>query len=109
MNVGFEVLTAVVMKISIVWDTKPRSMLKVSRRFGGTRRLHPKGRRIRDGRNQREDRGECSSETPVDFQRATRRYIAEDKTLKIFILYDGRNFLRTSVKSITISGGNCCC
>jgi hypothetical protein len=33
--VGFEVLTAVVTKISIFWVITPWSQLKVSRRFGG--------------------------------------------------------------------------
>jgi hypothetical protein len=36
---GFEILTAVVMS-SIFWDITPCSPLKVSRRFGGTYRLH---------------------------------------------------------------------
>jgi hypothetical protein len=36
--VGFEVLTAVVMKSSIVWDVTQFSPLKVNRRFGGTYR-----------------------------------------------------------------------
>jgi hypothetical protein len=37
--VGFEVLTAVVMKSSIFWDIRPWSPLKINRRFGGTCRL----------------------------------------------------------------------
>jgi hypothetical protein len=39
--VGYEVLTAVVMKSrpTIFWGTKPCSPLKVNRRFGGTYRL----------------------------------------------------------------------
>jgi hypothetical protein len=44
--VGFEVLTAMVMKSSIFWDIPPWSTLKVNRRFGGTSRLHLQGRRI---------------------------------------------------------------
>jgi hypothetical protein len=35
--VGFEVLTAVVTKISVFWDITPWSQLKVSRPFGGLR------------------------------------------------------------------------
>jgi hypothetical protein len=46
MNVGFEVLTAVVMKSTIFWDITPCSPLKVNRRFGGTHRLHLQSRRI---------------------------------------------------------------
>jgi hypothetical protein len=34
--IGFEVLTAVVMKSSIFWDITPCSLLKVNRHFGGT-------------------------------------------------------------------------
>jgi hypothetical protein len=37
---GFEVVTAVVMKSSIFWDITPYSPLKVSHRFGGIFRLH---------------------------------------------------------------------
>jgi hypothetical protein len=38
--VGFEVLTAVVMKSTIFWDITPCSPLKVTCCFGGTYRLH---------------------------------------------------------------------
>jgi hypothetical protein len=54
--VGFEVLTAVVMKSSIFWDITPCSLLKVNRGFGGTYRHHLQGRRISLARNQRERR-----------------------------------------------------
>jgi hypothetical protein len=54
--VGFEVLTAVVMKSTIFWDTTPCSPLNVNRRFGGTYRLHLQGRKISSARNQRESR-----------------------------------------------------
>jgi hypothetical protein len=37
--VGFEVLTAVVMKSTIFWVITPCSPVKVNRRFGGTYRL----------------------------------------------------------------------
>jgi hypothetical protein len=50
-NVGFEVLTAVVMKSSMFWDKTPCSALKVKRRFGGTCRLHLQGRRISQARS----------------------------------------------------------
>jgi hypothetical protein len=42
--IGFEVLTAVVMKNTIFWDITPCSPLTVNRRFGGTYRLHLKPR-----------------------------------------------------------------
>jgi hypothetical protein len=41
---GFEVLTSVVMKISIFWDIAPCSPLKVNRCFGGTCFLRIQGR-----------------------------------------------------------------
>jgi hypothetical protein len=37
--VGFDYLTAVVMKSSVFWDIKPYSLMIVNRRFGGTYRL----------------------------------------------------------------------
>jgi hypothetical protein len=43
--VGFEVLTAVIMKTTIFCDRTPCSPLKVNQRFGGTCRLHLQGRR----------------------------------------------------------------
>jgi hypothetical protein len=39
MYVGFEVLTAVIMKSSNCWDTKQCSLLKFNRRFGESCRL----------------------------------------------------------------------
>jgi hypothetical protein len=39
-RVGFEALTAVIMKSSVFWDTTPCSPLKVNQRLGGTRRIH---------------------------------------------------------------------
>jgi hypothetical protein len=52
--VGVEVLTAVVMKSSVFWDTMPRSLLKVNRCFEGTCRHHLQGRRLSQARSQRE-------------------------------------------------------
>jgi hypothetical protein len=40
---GFEVLTAVVMKSTVFWDITQYVLLKVNWRFGGTRRLHLSG------------------------------------------------------------------
>jgi hypothetical protein len=39
-RIRFEILTAVVTKISVFWDKTPYSPLKVNRRFGGTSHLH---------------------------------------------------------------------
>jgi hypothetical protein len=55
-NVGFEVLTVVVMKSTIFWDITPCSPLSVNRRFEGTYRHHLQGRKISWARNQRESR-----------------------------------------------------
>jgi hypothetical protein len=55
-NVRFQVLTAVVIKSTIFWDTTPCSLLKVNGRFGGTYRLQLQGQRICWARNQRESR-----------------------------------------------------
>jgi hypothetical protein len=55
-DVGFEVLRAVVMKSTIFLDITPCSLLKVKRRFGGTYRFRLQGRRISLARNQHESR-----------------------------------------------------
>jgi hypothetical protein len=51
---GLEVLTTVVVKVSILWDTTPCIPLKAQRCFGGTSFLHLQGRRINHARNQSE-------------------------------------------------------
>jgi hypothetical protein len=63
-NLGFEVLTAAVVKRSIFWDLifTPVSCLAYSSNL----RME----------------ATCSSETSVDFQRTARRYIPEDRTLQ---------------------------
>jgi hypothetical protein len=52
--VGFELLTAVVMKRCIFQDIRPRSPLKVNRRFGRTCEIHIQGRTISQTRNEQE-------------------------------------------------------
>jgi hypothetical protein len=54
--VGFEVLTAAVMKRPVFWDITQCSPLKVNRRFGGIYRLHLQGRRMSRARNRRKSR-----------------------------------------------------
>jgi hypothetical protein len=54
--VRFEVFTAVVMKSIIFWDVTPCSLLSCKRRFGGTYRLHPQGRRNNFSKNQQVSR-----------------------------------------------------
>jgi hypothetical protein len=51
-SVGFEFLTAVVMKSSVIWDITPCSPSKGNRYCGGTCRLHLQGRRMCRARNQ---------------------------------------------------------
>jgi hypothetical protein len=86
------------------WDTTQRSPSKLDRRVGGTNRLHLQGRRISQTTNQPESRClylphiftlvSCfayystvktettySSETLLEFQRATWHEIPEDRTL----------------------------
>jgi hypothetical protein len=69
----FDVLTVVVMNGSIFLDMKPYTPSKVNRRSGQTCRFHLQGR------NQRERRWQA--EQLVGFQRTTRRYITEGRTL----------------------------
>jgi hypothetical protein len=76
--VGFEVLTAVVMKSTIFWDIMPCSLLSVIRRFGGTYRLHLQGQKISWVRN----RGQSKWQADIDSQRTTWRYIQEDGALQ---------------------------
>jgi hypothetical protein len=89
-HVGFEVLTAVVMKSTILLDTTPCSSLKVNRRFWGTHRAllcsPPAFTMVSclaycSALNMG---AICSSETSVDFHRTTRRYIPEDSTLRYY-------------------------
>jgi hypothetical protein len=81
--VGFEVLTAVVMKSTIFWDITPCSPLSVSRRFGGTLCFPAVFTRVSCPAyfSNLKMGAICSSETSVDIQRTTRRYIPEDSTL----------------------------
>jgi hypothetical protein len=71
------------LKISNFWDTTPRSLMKVSWRFGGTCCLHMQGVNVSQARNlhvagSKQIKSTCFSEILVDFQRTTRRYIIED-------------------------------
>jgi hypothetical protein len=52
---GFEVLTAVIMKKSVCWDITSYIPLKVKRRFGGTYRIHFQGRRMSQAKNEPEN------------------------------------------------------
>jgi hypothetical protein len=60
-GVGFEGLTAVVVKSSVFWDITLCSPLKVNRRFGGTCHVHLQCWRISQARNQCEAGGKQNS------------------------------------------------
>jgi hypothetical protein len=93
LHTGFEIHTAVAMNSLIFWDIKSCSPFNVNWRFGETYRLYFQGRKISQARNifncftldsslayssDLKMEATCSSETSVDFQRTTRRYIPED-------------------------------
>jgi hypothetical protein len=98
-DVGFEVLTAVVMKSTIFWNITPCSPLSVNRRFGGTYRLHLQDRKSKLSKNAchllscwylaqlifltLKMEAMCSSETSVDTQQTTWRHIPEAGTLQM--------------------------
>jgi hypothetical protein len=67
------------MKSSIFWDTTSCSPLKANRRFRRTCCLRLQGRRIDRARTSVKAGG--SSEKLVDFERTTRCYFPEDRTL----------------------------
>jgi hypothetical protein len=53
---GFQLLTALIMKSTIIWDMIPCSSLEVNRRFGGTYCLYLQGRKIIPARNECESK-----------------------------------------------------
>jgi hypothetical protein len=71
---GFLVLTVVVMKSAIFWDTTPYSSFSVNRLFGGIYRLHLQGPKINLSKKPAWKQAEST-------ERTTRRYIPEDGTL----------------------------
>jgi hypothetical protein len=66
-----------IMKLSIQLSDR----VEVNRPFEGTCRVQFQGRRIRQARNQHEAASEKASENSVHFQRITRCYIPDDRTL----------------------------
>jgi hypothetical protein len=56
-GVRFEVLTALTMKSSIIWDATLCSLMNVKRCFGGTYRLHLQVQKVSQARNQNEAGG----------------------------------------------------
>jgi hypothetical protein len=100
-HVGYEILTAVVMKNALFWDIMSCSPLKVNRRSGWICGLHLQDWRIRQKKtawrikqaawylphsaSTSKMEATCFSETSVDFQRTTRRHIPEVWSKWIFI------------------------
>jgi hypothetical protein len=79
LHVVSNVFTSVVMKRSVFWDIKLWCPLKVNRRFGGTCACCMVVSRLEYSSTLNSET--CSFETSVDFQRITRRYMPEDRTL----------------------------
>jgi hypothetical protein len=50
--VGFEILTAIATKTSILWDVTSCGTVKVNTRFGGTYRLHLQSQRVNQTKHQ---------------------------------------------------------
>jgi hypothetical protein len=70
------VLTAASMKFRVFWDVSPRIHVEVNRRFSGAYCLHHQvAMMIEEVR---------TSETSVNFNVATRRYIPEDSKLHLY-------------------------
>jgi hypothetical protein len=66
-TVRFHVLTAVVMRTSIVWDIMRCSMVTANRRFGGTECFHHQVRGVSQERNRHKaDRSQSSAENGGD-------------------------------------------
>jgi hypothetical protein len=106
-------------KNTIFWDITPCRPLKVYRRFGGTYRLYLQGRRISRASSgfppaftlvscsayssTLKIEAICSSETSVDFQQTTRRYIPEDSTLHNHRCENLKSYIIFSVRIISQS------
>jgi hypothetical protein len=97
---GLQDLTAVAMKSSYLRGHSTIWSGGSLRRFGGAFRIHIQGRSVSEARNQHEAGRKysvsvscyslslnmdvkCSSETSVDIQRTTRRYIPEDNFMAL--------------------------
>jgi hypothetical protein len=81
--VGFEVLTAVVMKNIIFWDITPCSPLIVNSRFGGTYRLHLQGRRNKFSKNPASKQVAGGGTIPAFAWRSSKITTASDRTVAV--------------------------
>jgi hypothetical protein len=113
--VGFEILTAVTIKITILWGVRPCSLVEFHRHFRATHSLHLEGRRASQARSRRQAdalspslslslsrllppasclanssiltiEAVCPSETSVDFYQTTGCYIPDNSTLSKLIM-----------------------
>lgn len=75
---GLQVLTAVAIKYSTVWDIMPWNQEKVIKRMGRTFFLHLQGRIVNQTRNQETNTAEYSCEISVRFHRTTTLHIPAD-------------------------------
>jgi hypothetical protein len=80
-----KVLTAVVMKSSIICDITPCSPLIVNRRFGGKFASIFRVQEYAKQETSKNMEATYSSDMSVDFERAARHYIPEDITLKLLV------------------------
>jgi hypothetical protein len=101
--VGFEVLTPVVMKISIFWEITPCSPPKVKRRFRGTQETS-----VKQVANKAwlilwtlRWRGHFPPETSVDLQRTIWRYIQKIELFKWQLF----SWWNSAGKSLQVSAG----
>jgi hypothetical protein len=103
--VGFEVLTAVFTKGSVLWDITWSSPLRVNCCFGRTRPLHFSGSKNKLSKKPAslsptfifsscsaysltlKTEATCSSETLVNVQQTTQHYIPHDRPLQARCLY----------------------
>jgi hypothetical protein len=83
-----EIWTNFLLKSTIFWDITPCSPFSVNRRFGGPYRRQRRGRKNKLSKKpglkqvvSLKMEAICSSETSVDTQRTTRRYIPENGDL----------------------------
>jgi hypothetical protein len=89
-GIGSEVLTAVAKKSSIFWDITPCNPWKFKRHFGGSCRLHLRGRRVCQARSQHEIGG--FHRKSVVFKGSIRGYISEYKRFhRLIWLYLGKS------------------
>lgn len=72
------------MKSPIFWAIMHCIPLKVYRRFGETYFIHLHVGLLLDLFFEPKDGGDISLQMLVDFQRTTRRYIAEDRTVQVY-------------------------